>query len=83
MLIYTTMLLAANQLSLNELESAWWDCDTLYQQDKLINQKYLECVKINNAFRNYFPDDVVFMQYWRDNKEKEYFKRGYKHIEED
>jgi len=83
MLLYTAMLLAANQLSLNELESAWWDCDTLYQQDKLINQKYLECVKVNDAFRNHFPDDVVFMQYWVDNKEKEYFKRGYKHIEED
>jgi hypothetical protein len=77
MLIKTAMVLVA-QLSFGELESAWWDCDVRYQQDRLINREYIECKKIDDTFRVHFPSETVFLQYWHDAKKEQWAKRGYK-----
>ena len=68
---------ALNQTPLLELESAWWDCDVLYQQDQLINQEYVKCVKINEEFRTHFSNDDVFFEYWQSSKQEQWSKRGY------
>jgi hypothetical protein len=80
-----TATLSLNTLSFAELESAWWDCDTKYQQDNLINREYLECRKIDEEFRLHFvssnkflSNEDVFLQYWNDAKKDQWAKRGYK-----
>lgn len=66
-----------SQMSFLELESAWWDCDTLYQQDMLKNTKYVECKKIDERFRTHFSDEEVFLDYWNLSKKDQWKKRGY------
>jgi len=70
-------IIVVSQLSFADLESAWWDCDTLYQQDKLINQEYIKCQKIDDEFRLYFTSVDDFNEYWNNYKLQQWGKRGY------
>ncbi len=66
-----------SQLTFVELESAWWDCDTRYQQDQLINREYVECKKIDDQFRQHFSSEEEFLKYWNDEKKEQWTQRGY------
>lgn len=74
--------LSVGQMSFQELESYYWDCDTAFMKGELGGQDTMSCLKITEAFQKHFWDNWVFRQYWIAQKKEQWARRGYKHHDE-
>jgi hypothetical protein len=72
-----TVALAAGDLSLEQLEQYYWDCDTAFMKGELGGQDTWSCLAITDEFQSYFADREAFMQYWEKNRKSQWLQRGY------
>ena len=62
---------------LEQLETWYWDCDTLFMKGELGGQDLSSCLAVTEQFQDYFPDRDTFMQYWEENRRLQWDQRGY------
>ena len=72
-----TVALSAGDLNYNELETLYWDCDTMFMKGELGGQDTWSCLAITDEFQKHFADRDTFMLYWRKNQNLQWEKRGY------
>lgn len=78
-----TATLSLGNLNFEQLESFYWDCDTLFMKGEMGGQDTMSCLAITETFQQkYFWDKFVFSQYWNSQKKQQWAKRGYKHKDE-
>lgn len=80
--IIITTALTASELTFQELESYYWDCDTAFMKHELDGQDMMSCLAITEEFQKHFWDKWVFTQYWNAQKKAQWALRGYKHHDE-
>lgn len=79
----TTILLAAaltvNQLTDQELNSYYWDCDTAFMKGELGGQDLNTCLAVTEELQTrWFDNDKSkFMTWWRTYNLPEWYKRGF------
>lgn len=80
--ILLTVALNTADLSFQELESYYWDCDTAFMKGELGGQDTWSCLAVTEEFQKHFWDKYVFSQYWNSQKKIQWLKRGYRHHDE-
>lgn len=79
MLIQT--ILAASLLTtmaFPELETLYWDCDTLFMKGEMGGQDMISCLAVTDEFQTrFFRDRREFTEYWHRLKTEQWQKRGY------
>lgn len=73
----------ASTMTMNQLTNTYWNCDAYYMLGKIGPEDMLPCIAVYEEFkqRRFKGDFDQFLQYWRDNRAREWAKRGYKHLE--
>ena len=71
-----------NTMSFQELETLYWDCDTLFMKAELGGEDMMSCLAITEQFQKLFWDRWVFTQYWNSQKKQQWLQRGYTHHDE-
>lgn len=68
-----------NQVPLRELESYYWDCDTLFMKGEMSGQDVWSCLAITESFqaRRFMNNKPQFHEYWLKHKNQEWLRRGY------
>ena len=71
--------LSVSNMSDADLETYYWDCDTAYMKGTLGGQDMNSCLKITEQFQlvKFQNDRDAFLQYWNENKHKQWEHRGY------
>lgn len=71
--------LSVDSLSIKELESYYWDCDTAFMKGEMGGQDLNSCLAVTEEFqaRVFDNDKALFMQYWRRYNLPEWYKRGF------
>ena len=69
--------LSAGDLPYNELETLYWDCDTMFMKGELGGQDTWSCLAITDEFQSYFADRDTFMRYWNEQRKTQWLQRGY------
>lgn len=77
-----TVALNAADLTFEQLEQHYWDCDTLFMKGELGGQDMWSCLAVTEEFQKHFWDKWVFTQYWNAQKKTQWQKRGYQHHDE-
>ena len=75
--IMLTVALAAGDLSLEQLEQYYWDCDTAFMKGELGGQDMMSCLAVTDEFQTHFPDRETFLEYWEENRRRQWDQRGY------
>jgi hypothetical protein len=76
--VMLSVALQAGDLSFQQLEEYYWDCDTTFMKGELGGQDMMSCLAITEQFQTHFWDKFVFSQYWNAQKKAQWAKRGYK-----
>lgn len=73
--------LSVDDLSTQDLKKYYWDCDTMFMKGEMGGHDVWTCVEITTEFqkRVFHDNKEMFLQYWRENRFKEWENRGYTH----
>ncbi len=83
MIVAPTLLLVAalstNNLTVPELESYYWDCDTAFMKGELGGQDTWSCLAITEELqkRVFHDNKNQFLKWWNKHKHQEWQRRGY------
>lgn len=69
--------LNAADLSYQELEKYYWDCDTMFMKGQLGGQDAWSCLAVTDQFQKNFANRDDFMIYWHENRMRQWESRGY------
>jgi hypothetical protein len=72
-----TVAMTLGELPRDVLESFYWDCDTMFMRGELGGQDMYTCLQITEEFQKTFKDKEAFKQYWNEQKQQQWLKRGY------
>lgn len=61
------------------LEQRYWDCDTAFMLRQLEGDLLYECLGVREEFRGriFHYDQDLFMEYWLEQREQQWQRRGY------
>jgi hypothetical protein len=79
--ILTVALNSPKDLSTSELVRYYWDCDTSFMKDELHPNDVLGCIAITDELKNrkWNGSQEEFLKWWKENRHREWYKRGYIH----
>lgn len=70
--------LNASELSYQELEKYYWDCDTAFMKGELGGQDMWSCLSVTEQFQTQFDSRDDFLIYWHENKFQQWENRGFR-----
>lgn len=69
--------LNAADLSYQDLEKYYWDCDTMFMKGQLGGQDTWSCLAVTDQFQKNFATRDDFMIYWHEHRMQQWESRGY------
>ncbi len=75
--VFLTVAVTLQDLPKDVLESFYWDCDTMFMKGELGGQDMWTCLQITEEFQKTFKSKEEFKQYWNEEKQSQWHKRGY------
>lgn len=74
-----TLAAAVTEVPTKQLERYYWDCDTMFMQERLSGSDLHSCLAITEELQSrlFKNNSLRFKQYWDKNKLHEWNKRGY------